>query len=153
MVLLVALAFTAAWGRSFLAITRVTIPLNEWSFNRIVSFQGSVAWERVMPLDESRWKGDSKETRTALFRERAEAVAEFLLGGLLNNEDKYDWKFRSFGIEFGQYYEGTMGEIDVTIWKISYWLFITPLTLLSSYLLVVRPRSVSTTRTEHANPL
>ena len=139
--LLMALAFMGGWGRSFININRFNFSAAGYNFHWLGSFNGSIAWQRIVPNDTSNWSTDLNENARELFLENAEAVAEHLLGTILNHENKIEWKHRFLGFEIGEYRQaGALGTIEVTIWKLSYWSLITPLTLISAFLLLSKHR-------------
>jgi len=139
--LLTALVFMGGWLRSLVTINRFTIKSDGYNFNWLASFNGSIAWQRVVPVDASKWSTDINEFVPELFQSTAEGVAEYVLGALLGNEDKFEWKHRLFGFEIGEYQqEEALEAVRVTIWKIQYWSITIPLTLISLWLLVSKPR-------------
>lgn len=141
MTLMIALVILGAWCRSFGKIDRFTFQSHNYDHNRLVSFKGSIAWQRVVPGDVSRGSTNINEFAPELFHELAESVAEHLLAGLLSNEDKFEWKHRLFGFEIGEHHHtgSSLAAVQVTIWKLSYWLLITPLTLFAAYLFLAKP--------------
>jgi hypothetical protein len=150
--LVMALMCLGGWARSLVTINRFTIQATGYNFNWLASFNGSIAWQRVVPVDASKWSTDINEFAPELFHEFAENVAEHLLAGLLSNEDKFEWKHRLFGFEIGEHrQEGSLGAVQVTIWKLSYWLLITPLTLLSAFLLLSKSRKSTQKKTDEPN--
>jgi hypothetical protein len=59
---------------------------------------------------------------------------------MLSNDDTIQWKRWFYGFEFGERsHASSMGTVHVTIWKVSYWSVVIPLTLLSAYFLLSKP--------------
>lgn len=139
--LVMALIVMCGWARSFTRIDRFIFPDDGYRSNRIVSFGGNVVWQHVVPVDESKWSTEIHEEAPLIFHEFAEGAAEYLVGQFLSNEDNVEWKQYFFGFAIGQHrQEGSLRAVLVTIWKLSYWLIITPLTLISAWLLLSKPR-------------
>jgi hypothetical protein len=136
----------AGWGRSLVTINKFTIQADAYNFNRLVSIQGCVAWQRVVP------KSDSVELTPELFQDAAQFFADQLLAATwINKEGGIDWKHRLMGFEIadnrrmGHSWTGQLWAVQVVFWKLSYWWFIAPLTLLSAWLLLSKPRPAKAT--------
>lgn len=142
-VLLLACLFTAAWFRSLETINRLKMKTAQLQFNWVTSMNGGIVWQRVVPVDESNWSKDINENGPTVFGEFAEALAEYYSG--FTSGGNFE-KHRFLGVQMSEYQNQTaMGPIKLKIWRLSYWRIIVPLTLLSAYLLLSKPRLKSTT--------
>ncbi len=139
--LLLTLMLLGGWVRSLNRIERFTFHTSPYKYNLIGSFQANVAWQQITPVDELNWAVASKASAPELFHEFAESVSERSIAELLSAEDKFNWRFRCCGIEWGERQQKTsLGAVQVTIWRLSYWSLIIPLTLISLWLLISKPR-------------
>ncbi len=149
MMLLMACVFAAGWVRSLDGVNRFSMKDQDYRLNWFASFNGSIFWQRVVPLDASKWSTQINEYAVELFDEYASSVAEYLFGAILSNEDQFQWKYRFLGFEIGEtQHDGSMGAVRVTIWKLSYSWLVIPLTLISCWLFLSKPR-----RSESKSPI
>ena len=138
--LVLALLLMGAWGRSFGYDNWLILRGDDHTFNRLVSFQGSVDWERVSSDSQKQWTADD-------YRGRALAML------MIAKQDKrhtIDWRWNAWGLAQGEYRSPFLEEItdpderrsmdSLKVWRISYWFIITPLSLLSTCLLLSKPR-------------
>lgn len=139
--LALACLFAAAWIRSLETINRFTMKTAQYEFNWFASSNGSVVWLRIVPLNESNLSKEIHGIVPEIVGEAVEGLAEYLSATILSGDPPFQWKYRYFGLEVGQYRLEASSPIQVTIRKLSYWIFITPLTLLSAYLLLSKPRA------------
>jgi hypothetical protein len=113
------LAFLAAWMRSFLSTND---HIRVWGKHSLYSHNGSVCWN-IQYAELS--------------------ILEVAAGPL---QATINSRFEAFGISFSDISVAGMG---VQQYWISYWYFITPLTLVSAYLLLTKPRPVQQTASNH----
>ena len=138
--LVMALVLLCGWVRSHTNRDRFGFSTSVHEYDWIGSFHGKMMLQRVAPGDIAKWKPD-------LFRECADGVTENLWAAIMTDDDKIQWKWNCLGFDFGRYvHESSISRLDVMILKISYWMFITPLTLLSTLLLLWEPRKSSAWR-------
>jgi len=134
-----ALAFTAAWGRSLIAINYVTFETRAYNFNRVASSDGSIFWMRLLYADLPKVPV-AQALAPKLRRALGDATADQILDGNLSEDYKIAWNRPLLGIETGEYCrQSSLGEVQASILKISYWSIIIPLTLCSAYFLLDQP--------------
>ena len=137
--LVMALAFTAAWGRSLIAINYVTFETRAYNFNRVASSDGSIVWMRLLYADLPKVPV-AHTLAPKLRRDLGDATADQILDGNLSEDYKIEWNRPLLGIETGEYSrQGSLGEVQASALKISYWSIIIPLTLCSAYFLLAEP--------------
>lgn len=137
--LMLACASMAGWLRSSFARDYAFFLNDNYTTNRLVSFNGSIAWERFHQA------GEKRLTRLQF------SEAEVLLEYDQRRTCEWNWMFLGFG-------QGTYKSEDLDLYKqsnpdlpfegltqsirvIPYWSVVLPLTLLSTWLLLSKPRA------------
>jgi hypothetical protein len=140
--LLMALALMGGWVRSLNRCERFSFETNEYNYNWLGSFNASIAWQQVTPVDTLLWSQMYKKSGPMLFNEVAVATSEKAIADLLCGEDQFEWKHRYCGFAIGEFKQKfSLSAVHLTIWKLSYWSVVIPLTLLSAFLLLKKPRT------------
>ena len=142
--LLTACVLMAGWVRSLAAREYAFFLCDNDTTNRLVSFNGTIYWERL------RQDGIKRLTR-AQFSD-AETNLEF------DETRRFVWKWTYLGFGRGEYTSGRLElfksanpdlpfeNLTQSVWFIPYWSIVIPLTLLSAWLLLSKPkRSISIT--------
>jgi hypothetical protein len=77
----------------------------------------------------------------AVFKDMAEGLVQFHLphlAGVLGDGDlHFEWRWKYLGFDSGQLRHN---KLSATFWIIPYWSIVVPLTALSAWLLVIKPR-------------
>ena len=138
--LVMALAFTAAWGRSLIIINRLTFQTGIHDYSRLASIKGSIVWLRVFRAEAARLPAPNEHS-AELFHELMNSMAEWLLCGILLDDAAFQWNRPLLGIETWKHtQQNSWGAVQAYALKISYWWIILPLTLCSAYFLLAHPR-------------
>ncbi len=130
--LVLACVFAVGWTRS-LTERDVLIRLNEHNTHLVISAEGTLSWERMWPIVKprpSRW----------MYRHQSS-----------NPNEGDDVPLGSLGLGFDfrdqSKIETTVGTTpyiaESETWQIPYWSIVIPLTLISSWLLLSKPRAKS----------
>ena len=126
--LMIALVFMGAWARSVSVMDAVQIRSGMYTMEHCVSVDHSLVWGRLRAEDSRSiivfpvWEA-SKASNLDAFLDRANL--------------RCSWRRCGFGVG-----EMKAGPADRhTIWVIPYWVIVIPLTLLSAYLLLAKPRT------------
>ena len=129
--LLMALALMGMCARSFCLDDDIEVPQH-----LIFSNRGRVLWAR-----SQYW------SRATQFKWRAAPVSKRFdwLFDCDQPEVEKEWNFNAAGLAVGNMKQGA---IAVSIWTIPYWSLVTPLTLLSAYLIHWKPRKQPTTASQ-----
>jgi len=135
--LMLALVFTGGWVRSLSVMDVVLFGSGKYTMEHCVSVDHSLVWGRLR-TDDSRsiivfpvWETSGSSNLDA-FLDRANL--------------RCSWRRCGFGVG-----EMNAGPADRhTIWIIPYWSIVIPLTLLSAWLLLSKPRKATRT---HAEPI
>lgn len=140
--LVMACVSAAGWMRSTDVADAIFIPTGEESTGNdttdvIWSSNSRIAWGRFL---QSVWNGDSRSIRI----ESNELLGGHLLGVppfFNDNDTEWDLSVCGFGI-------GSSRTTPMTsMWVISYWSIVPPLTLLSAWLLLSKPRAIKAQQT------
>lgn len=136
--LVIACAATAGWTRSLFVMDQVIVASQTIGCDTdisLTSIDGQLAFvQKVqLPLREDtaiiwhtpRWNSWNRGGKTI----RNIVMADF----------PWRLRFLGFGYGWGQHVE-MLGAFRMSAWVVSYWSIILPLTLLSAYLLLIKPR-------------
>jgi H+/Cl- antiporter ClcA len=122
--LLLALAFMGIWGRSKIATQHIALFNGIGTQDSMSSWNGTFVWRRYR-FDESRPRG--------FFADQPLDI---------------NWRWYGIGVSDLQNNDGS----SETVWYIPYWFFITPLTLISAFLLHFKPRQSALRKTPEPIP-
>jgi hypothetical protein len=126
--LVIACIFMAGWIRGLSTFDAIFLGTSDSLVTHDLSFSDhGIQWTRTECLTEKR------------FRRKTEWISVPI--GSLNigkSEREWHWKFRGFGIAIGD--SVFRSAIRTSIRNIPYWAFITPLMLLSAWLLLNKPK-------------
>jgi hypothetical protein len=132
--LVMACVFTAAWVRSQTLRDRISLGKHS-----VQSYSGGVAWMQY--------------TR---FIQATLSIDTDLVEHYRNDEAKIDKQLRWWRCGFEnyeqEYHIATMGTGVVLVWRVLYWPIVIPLTLLSAFLLLSKPRKSAPKKTTEAIP-
>ena len=124
--LVIACVLAAGWVRSLVVMDRI-IWTNNGSMSSFASIDGMVWWYRISPISL---------TNRVVWRSAKNPNPPIDLWA------NYDptWRFQFSGLQFGVGQSNKHPNMGISICEIPYWFVIIPLTLLSAYLLLTRPR-------------
>ena len=131
--LLLAGVFTGGWVRSMSYIDGLVLPNPSGLHHQLASYQGCLHWqslETTQSIPRSGWFRWASHAATAS------------TPNLMVNLGSWRWKIAGFGVR--QYVDDNSHVITTAI---PYWFFTFPLTLLSAYLLLSKPRKSTQERT------
>ena len=158
--LALACVFAAGWFRSHVVADRIAFNfLNRWH-DRFVSFRGNVDWEFVEIHYEKRpatmYFGLFDAIGVSFFNSKQ----DYSPSASDDEQHQIKWHWRWCGIGRGEFGRGTsevfceefnrtsnprteipLDSFKLIVWRFSYWYVISPLTLLSAWLLLSKPRS------------
>ena len=133
--LLLACVFMAGWLRSPIVSDVLNIPTGKHSFIGLASSGGSLGWARC------HFRNPAKSNMSAHPFWEKDKYTHSLINLTLFDIDGLKWRWRCFGFGF---YEGSIDDGDNGYWmnclQIPYWSIVVSLTLLSSHLLLSKPR-------------
>ena len=124
--LLIACLLAAGWVRSLVVMDRI-IWTDNGSMSSITSIDGMMWWFRIAPISSINrvvWRSGKPPNSP------------------IDPWADYDpsWRFQFSGLQFGAGQSNKHSNMGISIWEIPYWFVILPLTLLSAYLLLGKPR-------------
>ena len=125
--LVMACVFMAGWVRSNSLQDVVTFQSGEQAAEYLMSIDGNLVLERV------KTRGPSK-TDTKWFINKL----PIWFGSLKSPDVHWHWRCQGFGI--GEVTTDRLTGTRSTLWSIPYWSLVAPLTMLSAYLLLTKPR-------------
>ncbi|MDB5345362.1 MAG: hypothetical protein JWP89_3739 [Schlesneria sp.] len=132
--LVIALAFWCLWVRSLIVIDMFDFAF--WGCShRVVVMDGSLAWDRAYPYtaEQAAFQGPSGIVVSSWVSVRS--------GGIISIFDlcrDVKWKWRGLGFAHGN--DQAWGGITIAVTLIPYWFLAIPLTFLSAYLILWKPR-------------
>ena len=142
--LFVAFAFMAIWMRR---TDEIQFPIGPVTFYDIRPGPNALYWERVYFVRPMTLNAVEQTYAAGLFKEFAYVFVDCHLvhdvGPRENEEDgqRFKWRWCCCGFEAGEFVKKDDDQtISGTFWFIPYWMIILPLTLLSAYLLLSKPR-------------
>jgi hypothetical protein len=131
--LVMACVFAAWWLRSFRTEDSFFYPNGPYITDSLFSIAGSIGWSRD---DESVWDMQ-RDRRDYGFRSRRSVGRPFLMYPEVS-QWRWAWYWNGLGCGCGA--DGNGGGAD--IWIFPYWSIVTPLVLLSAWLLLTKPRKI-----------
>ena len=150
--LVLAMALFVCWGRSFTKVDRFRVAARTFVFHRICAVRGALISQRVSASVPSTWSHQFKDEAPAMFDEYAEGHAERTFSLLLEHEDPIAWDWQFAGLGRGlQNHETSSGTLRQQVTALSYWWLITPLTLLSGWLILTASQSRPQTKHPRIN--
>lgn len=133
--LAIALVLANAWIRSFVCYDELVVSHQQFT-HFIKSSRGRFGWEGWTDTP-SFW--DSNDIQIYWENGLMSKDDDDLLGGLLGDSDEVEWQLKWAGFEFGDATR-VVEQRRVQRWDIPYWSLVLPLTLLSAWLLLIKPR-------------
>jgi hypothetical protein len=139
--LLMACLLAAAWVRSLIITDLICIPFGQLTEEVFVSEEGKLTWQRIREEDPA-----SVPTHL-LWKCFYSGV------GGVDDDDPPVSHCRFLGIEVGEYTSKQMGSAFPSAFcSIPYWLFVIPLTLVSVFLMLSKPRKSTQTKITESIP-
>ena len=131
-----ACVFMSAWVRSLTIHEGIIFQASQSSDQRLISFQGAIHW---CWLDGSSDRQSFPSVKWLSSPHRTNLM-------VINPARSWRWRFAGFGIHDRTYDENEM----FTVLLIPYWSIVIPLTLLSAWLILSKPRTKQPPGTERA---
>ena len=150
--LLMACVLMAGWIRSPTGRDRLRFPIDTLNYHDIASFGGGLLWERVYLVQPIKLNAVESTYASALFSEFATTFVDTqmnLTSGIQEGGgQRFEWRWRCCGFDAGEIGEdGALGKFRGTFWFISYWSIVLPLTFISAFLLLTKPRQLTQKKT------
>lgn len=131
--LLMACLVMAGWVRSLTVNDQFDVPCNgEKEHYFFHSVNGVICSTHLNQMNQS-WSLLKQDT-VKWDSNQAEPLSE-------DFENSFDWQLRWLGFGFGKLKPGAIGTATMTFWSIPYWSITIPLTLISLWLLLKKPKT------------
>ena len=140
--LVLACLFMAGWVRSLSQADTIALSGDNVTQNQLISSAGTVCWDHISLKGVNGFPSNNADVIFAIL------VSE-------RPKRRVFWQRSWCGFETGQYISPQFGPVRGLIWRnwqIPYWSIVIPLTLLSAYQLLSRPRKPTTVTPPPANP-
>jgi hypothetical protein len=139
--LVLACVLAAMWVKSYSKKEeRIFVVQGTKSSTFLVSDRTGLFWvrlERQPPLP------------AAVLVDAADGFVDFVRAQAVERQIETNWYWDRFGFDWGEYGKDANFSIGrITFWKIPHWPIVIPLTLLSAWLLLSKPRAGKTVSTE-----
>jgi len=153
--LLLACVFVSGWIRSFLVHDQIQIPSDE-SLTYCVSYDGQFQWSAMSGKDVLTGielaKGPGRVARYSWIVTPISVFHNFPKGA---DPQEYNWRWQCCGFDFSDAKWQTFFPLqagNVQAYCVPYWSIVIPLTLISLWLLLTKPRSSTPKKTVELIP-
>jgi len=130
--LVLACVFALGWVRSLSVIDLVEFPIRMRVDGTLVSFGGDIVWAQENHPGDSGWKPGVPEWRSFDRSSRIRPITPL--------DFETDWNLRFAGFQVGKHAVQGWQHPRVFLCVAPYWSIVIPLTLLSAWLLISKPR-------------
>ncbi len=129
--LAMALLSTVAWMRSYVIRDKLEIVPHPHCLHAIVSGSGRLVWQRLVSTDMPFLHYDFPFVLHSSDGPEGDDLAWY--------RREVEWRLEGSGFDFGAVHSFT-GNVRAQFAKVPYWSLVLPLTLLSAWLILIKPR-------------
>ena len=155
MTLAVACLFMAGWIRSFLVHDQIQIP-SDASLKYCVSYDGQFQWTAMSGTDLLTGidvaKGPGRVTRYEWFETPIGVFHKTPKGA---DPTEFNWRWHWYGFDLREAKWQTLFPLQagcVQVYRVQYWIVVIPLTLVSAWLLMSKPRKLNRNNSPEPTP-
>ena len=136
--LVMACVFMGGWLNGSNGPSAGMFKIGEHSYAGMISSDTVICWATV--------QSDGSTQVTPLIHAMLGGEVMATCTRLDTDHDDLGWHFRGCGFGFGQFSVQTLNGGRLNVWTIPYWSIVWPLTLLSAYLILSKPRTSTPTK-------